>query len=171
MKASEYFAGSGGDKPKPKYKDFKRSLPANLSGTPERKYAMKRYWKDEGRPKDFKEAQGRDRPMFTEVYHPEEGKSVYHAVSTSEKTGKMYKPKRHKSTYMELEGYRDSPEMKEYRENNKVVSRGRFLKYVPKTERDKAHPERNDKRVEKYIGKSKRAEARYEKKEIKKKGR
>ena len=166
MKIGEYF-GLSDKKPRNKYKDFKKSLPSNLSGTPEREYAMKRYWKDEGKPKDFKEAQSRKRPMFYEVYHPEEGRSAYHSVSTSDKTSKMYKPKKHATTYKELEAYKSDPGMKEFRDKNKVVSRGRYLKYVPKKERDMANPARNEKRVDKYIAKSKKAEAKQNQKQIK----
>lgn len=41
---------------KKRYKNFKESLPSNLSQTNEKEYAMKRYWKDSGKPKDFNEA-------------------------------------------------------------------------------------------------------------------
>jgi hypothetical protein len=165
MNIREYL-GADDKKPRNKYKEFKKSLPSNLSGTPEREYAMKRYWKDEGKPKDFKEAQSRKRPMFYEVYHPEEGRSAYHSVSTSEKTSKMYKPKKHATTYKELEAYKSDPEMREFKDKNKVVSRGRYLKYVSKTKRDLAKPERNEKRVEKFIAKSQRTEAKENKKNL-----
>jgi hypothetical protein len=158
MNIREYL-GADDKKPRNNYKEFKKSLPSNLSGTPEREYAMRRYWKDEGKPKDFKEAQSRKRPMFYEVYHPEENVSAYHSVSTSDKTSKMYKPKKHATTYKELESYKSDPGMKDFKDKNKVVSRGRYLKYVPKTKRDMANPEKNEKKVEKFIAKSKKVEA------------
>lgn len=163
MKARDYFTKDPG-KPKNKYKEFKKSLPGNLSGTPEREYAMKRYWKDSDKPKDFKEAQSRKTPMFYEQYHPEEGKSYYHSVSVSEKNLKMYKPKKHATTYKELESYKNNPEMKDFKKENKVVSRGKYLKYVPKTKRDLANPQKNEKRVDKFIAKSKKAEAKQARK-------
>jgi len=165
MKIREYL-GADDKKPRNKYKEFKKSLPSNLSGTSERKYAMKRYWKDSDKPKDFKEAQSKKDPMFYEQYHPEEGRSVYHSVSTSEKTSKMYKPKKHATTYKELESYKSDPEMKEFKGKNKVVSRGRYLKYVPKTKRDLAKPERNEKKVDKFIARSKKTEARENRKNL-----
>ena len=141
---------------KKRYKNFKESLPSNLSQTNEKEYAMKRYWKDSGKPKDFNEAQNRDNPMFYEVYHPEENKYLFHGVSTSEKTGKFYKPKRHESTYKELEEYKSNPELQDFRDKTKLVSRGKNWKYKEKTNRELTNPklsERVNKRTEKNIEK------------------
>ena len=138
------------------YSNFKESLPSNLAQTNEKEYAMKRYWKDSGKPKDFNEAQNRDNPMFYEVYHPEENKSLFHGVSTSEKTGKFYKPKTHSSTYKELEEYKSNPELEGFRNRTKLVSRGKNWKYKEKSERELTNPkvsERVNKRTERNIEK------------------
>ncbi len=122
------------------YSGFKESLPENLSQTNEKEYAMKRYWKDSGKPKNFDEAQNRDNPMFYEQYHPEINKSLYHGVSVSDKTGKFYKPKKHESTYKELDEYKNNPELEDFRGNTKLVSRGKNWKYKEKSEREKTNP-------------------------------
>lgn len=139
-----------------RYKNFKESLPPNLSQTNEKQYAMKRYWKDSGKPKNFNEAQNREIPMFYETYHPEENKNYYHAVSVSDKTGKFYKPKKHESTYKELELYKSNPESQEFRGKTKLVSRGKYWKYKEKSERELINPkvaERVNKRTERNIEK------------------
>jgi hypothetical protein len=137
-----------------KYKTFKKSLPENLAKGKERDYSMRRNWRESGKPKDFKEAVSRD--MISPVYHPEENKTIYHAGSTSPKTGKMYKPKKHESSYKELEGVRNSPETKEYKENTKLVSRGRYWKFKEKSDREK-----NNKKVAERV--NKRTEKNYDK--------
>ena len=146
-----------------KYSKFKESLPENLSQTNEKEYAMKRYWKDSGKPKNFEEAQRKENPMFQEVYHPEMNKSLYHGVSVSDKTGKFYKPKTHESTYKELDEYKNNPELKEFRENTKLVSRGKNWKYKEKSEREKTNPKvaervnaRTSRNIEKGIRLSKK---------------
>jgi hypothetical protein len=139
-----------------KYKKFKSTLPDNLRLGKSSSYAMKRSWRDSGKPKNFDEAKEN---MFFPVYHPEEDKTIYHGSSVSNKSGKFYKPKSHKSTYMELEGYRDNPDMKEFRENTKLVSRGKYWKYKAKTNRDVKNSTkvdaRTNKRIEKGISMSK----------------
>lgn len=140
------------------YKQFKETLPDNLKLTREKDYAMKRSWRDSGKPKNFDEAKG---SMFFDVYHPEEGKSYYHGVSTSDVSGKMYKQKKHKSTYMELEAYRDNPDMSDFRDNTKLVSRGKYWKYKEKTSKEKSNPSKVNaktaKKIEKGITKSKKS--------------
>jgi hypothetical protein len=141
---------------KKRYKNFKESLPPNLSQTNEKEYAMKRYWKDSGKPKDFNEAQNKENPMFYETYEPELNKSLYHGVSVSEKTGKFYKRKSHSSTYKELEEYKSNPELQGFREKTKLVSRGKNWKYKEKSNRELTNPivsERVNKRTERNIEK------------------
>lgn len=160
MALSDRFKGQ--TNPRPKYSEFKKSLPDNLRYTKEKDYAMKRSWKDAGKPKSFEEAKGK---MVYPVYHPEENKEIYHGSSVSEKTGKFYKPKKHKSTYMELEAYKSSPDLAEYRKNTKLVSRGKYWKYKEKSERELKNPtkvdKRTEKKIEKGIAKSKKAEQKY----------
>ena len=137
-----------------RYKTFKKSLPENLAKGKERDYSMRRNWRESGKPKDFKEAVSRD--MISPEYDPEKNKTVYHAGSTSPKTGKMYKPKKHESAYKELEVVRNKPELKEYKENTKLVSRGRYWKFKEKSNREKNNPkvaERVNKRTEKNYDK------------------
>lgn len=155
-----------------KYKTFKKSLPENLAKGKERDYSMRRNWRESGKPKDFKEAVSKN--MLAPIYHPDENKTYYHAYSTSPKTGKMYKPKKHKSSYKELEGVRNSPEAKEYKENTKLVSRGRYWKFKEKSNREKTNPkvaERVNKRTErnydKGISMSKNAESKSKAKKAK----
>jgi hypothetical protein len=150
------------NKPKPKFKDFKKSLPENLANTPNRKYNMRRNWKESGKPKDFNESIKGEEPMFNKVYHPEEGKSYYHGGSVGPKSGKFLKPKRHISTYKELEGFKSVP--KEERSGTKLVSRGRTWKYKEKTAREMKRPgvdKRSEKRIDRGIAMSKKAEAKY----------
>jgi hypothetical protein len=149
-----------------KYKTFKKSLPENLAKGKERDYAMRRNWRESGKPKDFKTEMTNKEPMFELVDHGKEGK-FYHAGSTSPKTGKMYKPKGHKSTYMELEGVRKS----EYKDKTKLVSRGRYWKFKDKSEREMNNPKvaarvnkRTEKNYDKGIRISKEAEAKDAKK-------
>lgn len=156
-----------------KYKTFKKSLPENLAKGKERDYSMRRNWRESGKPKDFNDAMSRQEPMFGLVDHGPEGK-FYHAYSTSAKTGKMYKPKKHESTYKELEGVRNSPEAKEYKENTKLVSRGRYWKFKEKSNREKTNPKvaervnkRTEKNYEKGIAMSKKAESKNQAKKIK----
>jgi hypothetical protein len=154
------------NKPKPKYKQFKKSLPPNLANTPERKYNMKRNWKESDKPKNFSEAMNRKEPMFEKVYHPEEGKSYYHAGSVGPKSGRLLKPNNHPSTYKELEGFKSVP--KEERAGTKVVSRGRHLQYKEKTAREMKRPgvdKRSEKRIDRVINKSKQAEAKQQAKQ------
>jgi len=154
------------NKPKPKYKEFKKSLPPNLANTPERKYNMKRNWKESGRPKDFNEAMNRNDPMFEKVYHPEEGKSYYHAGSVAPKSERFLKPKNHPTTYKELEGFKSVP--KEERAGTKLVSRGRSWQYKQKTEREMNRPgvdKRSEKRIDRGIAMSKKAEAKQQAKQ------
>jgi hypothetical protein len=154
------------NKPKPKYKEFKKSLPSNLANTPERKYNMKRNWKESGKPRDFNDAMKREEPMFEKVYHPEEGKSYYHAGSVGPKSGKFLKPKRHVSTYKELEGFKSVP--KEERAGTKLVSRGRNWQYKEKTAREMKRPgvdRRSEKRIDRGIAMSKKAEAKQQTKQ------
>ena len=157
MGLKENFKGQ--KNPRPKYSEFKKSLPDNLRLTNEKDYAMKRNWKDSGKPKSFEEAKGK---MVYPVYHPEEGKEIYHANSVSEKSGKFYKPKGHKSTYKELEEYKNNPDLAEYKKNTKLVSRGKYWKYKEKSDRELKNPTNVDKRtaknIEKGISKSKKAE-------------
>jgi hypothetical protein len=137
-----------------KYKTFKKSLPENLAKGKERDYSMRRNWRESGKPKDFKEAVSRD--MISPEYDSEKNKTVYHAGSTSPKTGKMYKPKKHESAYKELDVVRNKPELKEYKENTKLVSRGRYWKFKEKSDREKNNPkvaERVNKRTEKNYDK------------------
>lgn len=164
-------AEDGGKKPlQSKYKTFKKSLPENLAKGKERDYAMRRNWRESGKPKDFKSEMTKKEPMFTLVDHGKEGK-FYHAGSTSNKTGKMYKPKGHKSTYMELEGIRNSPEAKEYKDKTKLVTRGRYWKFKDKSAREMNNPKvaarvnkRTEKNYDKGIRMSKEAEAKDAKK-------
>lgn len=138
------------------YSNFKESLPSNLAQTNEKEYAMKRYWKDSGKPKDFDEAQNRENPMFYETYEPELNKSLYRGVSVSEKTGKFYKKKGHGSTYKELEEYKNNPELQDFRDRTKLVSRGKNWKYKEKSEREQSNPrvsERVNKRTQRNIEK------------------
>lgn len=145
-----------------KYSKFKNSLPDNLRLTSERDYAMKRSWRDAGKPKSFEEAKG---TMVYPVYHPEIKKEIYHGSSVSDKTGKFYKPKKHKSTYMELEAYKNNPDLAEERKNTKLVSRGRYWKYKEKSERELKNPSKVDKKTEKRLNRgismSKKAEQKY----------
>jgi hypothetical protein len=90
---------------------------------------------------------------FFPVYHPEEDKVIYHGSSTSEKTGKFYKPKKHKSTYMELEAYKSNPDLKEFKDKTKLVSRGKYWKYKEKSERELKNPTKVDARTAKKIEK------------------
>jgi hypothetical protein len=163
---------SDGDKKlfRSKYKTFKKSLPENLAKGKERDYSMRRNWRESGKPKDFKSEMTKKEPMFSLVDHGKEGK-FYHAGSTSPKTGKMYKPKSHKSTYMELEGVRNSPEAKQYKDKTKLVSRGRYWKFKDKSEREMNNPKvaarvnkRTEKNYDKGIRISKEAEAKDAKK-------
>ena len=160
MPLSENFKGQ--KDPRPKYSEFKKSLPDNLRNTKESDYAMKRSWKDSGKPKSFEEAKGK---MVYPVYHPEENKEIYHASSVSEKTGKFYKPKGHKTTYKELEEYKSNPDLAEYRKNTKLVSRGKYWKYKEKSDKELKNPtnvdKRTEKKIEKGIAKSKKAEQKY----------
>lgn len=146
------------DSKKNKYKEFKNTLPDNLRLTKEKDYAMKRSWKDSNKPKNFEQAKDK---MFFPVYHEDENKVIYHGSSTSEKTGKFYKPKSHKSTYMELEAYRDNPDLKEFKDNTKLVSRGKYWKYKEKTNKDIKNSDkvnaRTNKRIEKGILMSKKS--------------
>ena len=155
---------------KGKYKAFKKSLPEPLAKGKERDYSMRRNWRESGKPKDFKSEMTKKEPMFSLVDHGKQGK-FYHAGSTSPKTGKMYKPKGHKSTYMELEGVRNSPEAKQYKDKTKLVSRGRYWKFKDKSEREMNNPKvaarvnkRTDKNYDKGIRISKEAEAKDAKK-------
>lgn len=150
---------------KPRYKTFKQSLPENLAKGRERDYAMRRLWKDEGKPKDFAEVMKKDKPAFGKVYHEDEGKYYYHAPSASGKTGKFYKPKKHSTTYKEIGGFMQDPEALK---TTKLVSRGRYWKYKQKSEKEMANPNKVDKRttknIEKGLGKSMKAEAKQNKK-------
>lgn len=152
----------------PKYKQFKKSLPENLAKGKERDYSMRRLWKDAGKPKDFNESLKQEDSPFQKVYHENEGKYFYHAPSASAKTGKFYKPKKHPTTYKEIGAFMENPESLK---TTKLVSRGRYWKYKPKTEREIANPERTDKRtrknIEKGLGKSMKSEIRLNKKNIK----
>lgn len=144
---------------KPKYKEFKQSLPSNLSKGRERDYAMRRLWKDEGKPKDFSESLKKNQPAFQKIYHEDEGRFYYHAPSASSKTGKFYKPKKHSTTYKEIGGFMQDPESLK---TTKLVSRGRYWKYKNKSEKELANPIKVDKRtnknIEKGLAKSMRAE-------------
>ena len=154
------------NKPKPKFKEFKKSLPENLANTPNRKYNMRRNWKESGKPKDFNESMKGKEPMFEKVYHPEEGRSYYHAGSVGPKSGRLLKPNRHPTTYKELEGFKSVP--KEERAGTKVVSRGRHLQYKEKTAREMNRPgvdKRSEKRIDRVINKSKKAEAKQQAKQ------
>lgn len=154
------------NKPKPKFKDFKKSLPENLANTPNRKYNMRRNWKESGKPKDFNESMKGKEPMFEKVYHPEEGRSYYHAGSVGPKSGRLLKPNNHPTTYKELEGFKSVP--KEERAGTKVVSRGRHLQYKEKTAREMNRPgvdKRSERRIDRVINKSKKAEAKQQAKQ------
>jgi len=148
MALSDNFKGQ--KNPRPKYSEFKKSLPDNLRLTKEKDYAMKRNWKDSGKPKNFEEAKDK---MFYPVYHPEENKEIYHAGSVSATTGKFYKPKKHGTTYKELEAYKNSPELEDYRKSTKLVSRGKYWKYKDKSERELKNPTKVDARTAKKIEK------------------
>ena len=163
MRKNKVSISKAGKNPKTEYKKFKETLPSNLKDTKRKDYATKRSWKDSGKPSNFEDAKEK---MFYPVYHPEVDKVIYHGVSTSEKTGKMYKPKKHKSTYKELEAYRDNEDLSQFRKDTKLVSRGRYLKYKNKTDREKTNPNvlsrvdaRTSKKIEKGISKSKKSEA------------
>ena len=63
MALSNNFKGQ--KNPRPKYSEFKKTLPDNLRLTKEKDYAMKRSWKDSNKPKNFDEA--KDKMFFSSI--------------------------------------------------------------------------------------------------------
>lgn len=118
-----------GGQPLPgRYRDFKNSLPDNLRNTPEREYAMRYYWKNQGKPENFEAAQNREMPMFSM-----EDDGMYHSVSVEPNTLRFLKPKDHPTISKELEWYNSNdPEAVEFRNNYDLDTSGKYYRYVPK---------------------------------------
>jgi len=125
LPSMEDYAGDGTVFPFFKYRKFKNSLPDNLRNTKERDYAMRYYWRHQGKPTDFKEALERDKPMFTL-----EDDNLYHAPSVESNTLRFLKPKDHPTVQYELDWY-NSEDGREFRSNHKLDTSGRFYKYIP----------------------------------------
>lgn len=108
---------------KGKYKKFKKSLPDNLAKTPEKEYAMRRYWRTSGKPKDFEESKKKE--MFSK-----EDDGYYHAPSVDNK-GKFLKPKTHPTVNKEIEWYK-SDEGSEFRKDFELKEGRKYFKYKKK---------------------------------------
>lgn len=118
----------GGEPLPGKYRDFKNSLPENLRNTPEREYAMRYYWKHQGKPENFEAAQAGDMPMFSM-----EDDGMYHSVSVEPNTLRFLKPKDHPTISKELEWYNSNdPEAVQFRSNYDLDTSGKYYRYVPK---------------------------------------
>jgi hypothetical protein len=113
-----------------KFSKFKKSLPPNLALTPNSHYDLRYGWKHSGKPKDFNEAISMEDPMFSL-----EDDGTYHGMSVQGNTGRFLKPKNHPSLKMELDWYYgDSPEAIEFRGTHDLNKKGRYYKYVPKSQ-------------------------------------
>jgi len=141
-----------------KYNHFRQSLPSNLAPkSPD--YDLKYLWKNNGKPKDFYEAQGWDptltpqenknkdienletgnnRPgLFGLVKHEnEEGMTpgqvdyVYHGTSVEPNTLRFLKAKNHPSVNMEIDWYKSQdPEAVKFRNDYLLKEANIFQKY------------------------------------------
>lgn len=110
------------------YQAFKKTLPSNLRNSSEEEYDMKYYWQNNGKPKDFSEAQSSEQPMFSL-----ENDNFYHAPSVEPNTLRFLKPPTHKTIQKELDWYKSNdPEAIEFRSKYDVDKSGKYYKYVPK---------------------------------------
>ena len=111
------------------YENFKKSLPPNLRNASEDEYDMKYYWQNNGKPKNFTEAQSYEEPMFSL-----ENDKSYHAPSVDPNTLRFLKPSTHKTIQKELDWYKSNdPEAVEFRSKYDIDKSGKFYRYVPKS--------------------------------------
>lgn len=110
------------------YEDFKKTLPPNLRNSSEEEYDMKYYWQNNGKPKDFVQAQSYEQPMFSL-----EKDNHYHAPSVEPNTLRFLKPPTHKTIQKELDWYKSNdPEALDFRSKYDIDKSEKFYKYVPK---------------------------------------